>query len=784
MSDDIQTIYVYQGLPGTQAYDDYADIPCTLDVKTKGPWADVRAPYSGAAGATGDGTDDTAAIQACFTASPGKKIKFPIPAAIPSGDGYYYVTTTLTPPTTGKGLVLEFSGANKFSSSALIQIDDTFPTGYPVFQLSNATTIWGLNIYHRGTAKYSGTGIRFGDSTAGSPQNIYINDSNFYKLDTAIVYGGRSYYNAINNVTAYMCQNGIVLDRTTSTHTIGTLKAKRFRAWRCSAVSVTAAITSGSAVVTPTSMQHIYVGNVIYGTGIPSGATILSVGASTFTISRNATATNSAASLTTYTSGCSGKGLWIKASLAGVTPTGNQIEFDNPTFEQNPYHIYAEAGTVSLNKAYLGDGAIVPVYVNGGTVIIDGQETETIHGGGSSDFLSFNPCVPTHGVEIASGEVRLKNLTLERNAHGSDGTVTLTSFDIAAAITSGSTTVTPVTTSNIANAQTITGTGIPAGTTVSSVDHDAGTFVISQAATETNAAATLIITKSSSTTRFYGSDIYCTGGKVYSKNVKYTTQYMPRFASSDYNYCEEIPNYIVNGTFSRLDGAAVGAQSGHLNDITVQSNVTLTNRGDNGIGGNIIRVTAVGAAAAYFDIPYYAPHLVGKIARIIAFVGDTFQNGATYAPAVYCTNSEYTLASTTTYGSYGVATVSGQELRSGFGKMGYYIRFDYPVLINKPMGYIRFRSCSSATATSYVDLAGLIMTDQEHAGKLAKYRNSDRIYAAAAPTAGTYVAGETAENITRAEAGGVGSKYVVNGWDCLVGGTPGTWVDRRTLTGN
>jgi hypothetical protein len=205
-----------------------------------------------------------------------------------------------------------------------------------------------------------------------------------------------------------------------------------------------------------------------------------------------------------------------------------------------------------------------------------------------------------------------------------------------------------------------------------------------------------------------------------------------------------------------------------VNDITVQSNVTLTNLGDNGIGGNAMRVTASGAAAAYFDIPYYAPHLVGKIARIIAFVGDTFQNGATYAPAVYCTNSEYTLASTTTYGSYGIATVSGQELRSGFGKLGHFIRFDYPVLINKPMGYIRFRSCASATATSYVDLAGLILTDQEHAGKLARYRNSPVIYAAAAPTAGTYSAYEKVYNITP-DSGDY------EGWFCTAAGTPGTW---------
>lgn len=52
------------------------------------------------------------------------------------------------------------------------------------------------------------------------------------------------------------------------------------------------------------------------------------------------------------------------------------------------------------------------------------------------------------------------------------------------------------------------------------------------------------------------------------------------------------------------------------------------------------------------------------------------------------------------------------------------------------------------------------------------------------PTTGTYIAGDTARNSAPSELGSPGSKYVVYGWQCVVGGTPGTWVQMRFLTGN
>lgn len=54
----------------------------------------------------------------------------------------------------------------------------------------------------------------------------------------------------------------------------------------------------------------------------------------------------------------------------------------------------------------------------------------------------------------------------------------------------------------------------------------------------------------------------------------------------------------------------------------------------------------------------------------------------------------------------------------------------------------------------------------------------------AAPTTGTWARGDFVRNSTPSEAGSAGSKHVVIGWICTAGGTPGTWLPCRVLTGN
>jgi hypothetical protein len=52
------------------------------------------------------------------------------------------------------------------------------------------------------------------------------------------------------------------------------------------------------------------------------------------------------------------------------------------------------------------------------------------------------------------------------------------------------------------------------------------------------------------------------------------------------------------------------------------------------------------------------------------------------------------------------------------------------------------------------------------------------------PTVGTFKQGDFVRNNAPAELGVALSKYVVFGWICTSGGTPGTWLQCRFLTGN
>lgn len=53
-----------------------------------------------------------------------------------------------------------------------------------------------------------------------------------------------------------------------------------------------------------------------------------------------------------------------------------------------------------------------------------------------------------------------------------------------------------------------------------------------------------------------------------------------------------------------------------------------------------------------------------------------------------------------------------------------------------------------------------------------------------APTTGTWAQGDKCRNNTPTELGVVTQKYLIIGWCCTVSGTPGTWLNMRTLTGN
>lgn len=56
--------------------------------------------------------------------------------------------------------------------------------------------------------------------------------------------------------------------------------------------------------------------------------------------------------------------------------------------------------------------------------------------------------------------------------------------------------------------------------------------------------------------------------------------------------------------------------------------------------------------------------------------------------------------------------------------------------------------------------------------------------ATGAPTTGAWARGDFIRNKEPSEQGSPGSMYVIHGWQCVSGGTPGTWVECRFLTGN
>ena len=82
------------------------------------------------------------------------------------------------------------------------------------------------------------------------------------------------------------------------------------------------------------------------------------------------------------------------------------------------------------------------------------------------------------------------------------------------------------------------------------------------------------------------------------------------------------------------------------------------------------------------------------------------------------------------------------------------------------------------TTAWFSDIATQVNAISE--GRLAGYYTS----LAAAPTTGTWAQGDEVRNTNPTELGTAGNKYVIGSWICTVGGTPGTWLQKRTLTGN
>jgi hypothetical protein len=82
-------------------------------------------------------------------------------------------------------------------------------------------------------------------------------------------------------------------------------------------------------------------------------------------------------------------------------------------------------------------------------------------------------------------------------------------------------------------------------------------------------------------------------------------------------------------------------------------------------------------------------------------------------------------------------------------------------------------------------LSQIFRTIAQKVNLLADGRISGSDFVAASiPTTGSFRQGDFIRNSAPVEAGTVGSKYILAGWLCEVGGNPGTLRECRYLTGN
>jgi len=91
------------------------------------------------------------------------------------------------------------------------------------------------------------------------------------------------------------------------------------------------------------------------------------------------------------------------------------------------------------------------------------------------------------------------------------------------------------------------------------------------------------------------------------------------------------------------------------------------------------------------------------------------------------------------------------------------------------------RYLSDLVATLKSILTGIrVQLNNLSEGRLAGATNAQT----APPTTNEHQRGDFVRNSAPVELGTAGSKYVIEGWICVAAGTPGTWVQKRCLTGN
>jgi hypothetical protein len=86
-----------------------------------------------------------------------------------------------------------------------------------------------------------------------------------------------------------------------------------------------------------------------------------------------------------------------------------------------------------------------------------------------------------------------------------------------------------------------------------------------------------------------------------------------------------------------------------------------------------------------------------------------------------------------------------------------------------------------AARAAFVDSQGRLTVEAMRALSLLAAQTPS---GSAPPTTGRWSQNDYYRNNAQTELGSVGQKYVIKGWICVAGGTPGTWVQDRASTGN
>jgi hypothetical protein len=131
------------------------------------------------------------------------------------------------------------------------------------------------------------------------------------------------------------------------------------------------------------------------------------------------------------------------------------------------------------------------------------------------------------------------------------------------------------------------------------------------------------------------------------------------------------------------------------------------------------------------------------------------------------------------YAVLSYTTFFGSSYRSGLDN-----ELDYYITVHNDVAKIEVIFCGG---TNPCKLRGFSIATLD-SGHASVYPGYDEIIpgmnlAITPPTAGTWKKGKVVLNDNKTVLGTSGSQYVIDAWECIADGTPGTWIQKRTFTG-